>query len=344
MKKIRVAVNGYGVIGRRIADAICKQPDMILSGISDVAADWRIQVAAAKGYKIHGSTPSAKERMRDAGITTAGLLTDLLDGSDIVIDCSPGSVGASNLSHYQEKKVKFIFQGGEAHSLTGHSFVAESNYESAFNRQSTRVVSCNTTSIIRTVGRLNQRGLVTKARGTLLRRATDPMDSHKNAILNTVVPEAHIPSHQGADAQSVDPSLDVFTVAVKIPETLGHVHFWSIELRKKISKDDVLETLTASPRVCSVKIEDGFSGINSIKELMADTGRPRADMYEVMLWSDLVKVQGNELFLAYMVDNQAIVIPETVDAIRALCATKGAEESIALTNQALSIKGTFLPS
>ena len=29
-------------------------------------------------------------------------------------------------------------------------------------------------------------------------------------------------------------------------------------------------------------------------------------------------VQGDEVFYAYMVDNQAIVIPETIDAIRAL--------------------------
>ena len=44
-------------------------------------------------------------------------------------------------------------------------------------------------------------------------------------------------------------------------------------------------------------------------------------------------VQGDELFYAYMVDNQAIVIPETADAIRALTGiVKNANESIAKTN------------
>jgi glyceraldehyde-3-phosphate dehydrogenase (NAD(P)) len=38
-RKVRVAVNGYGVIGKRVADAIALQRDMALVGISDVAAD-----------------------------------------------------------------------------------------------------------------------------------------------------------------------------------------------------------------------------------------------------------------------------------------------------------------
>jgi glyceraldehyde-3-phosphate dehydrogenase (NAD(P)) len=49
------------------------------------------------------------------------------------------------------------------------------------------------------------------------------------------------------------------------------------------------------------------------------------------------RVQGDELFYAYM-DNQAIVIPETIDAIRALAGTvKAASESIVRTNVALGI-------
>ena len=43
MRKIRVAVNGYGVIGKRIADAVALQDDMELVGIADVVTDWRIE-------------------------------------------------------------------------------------------------------------------------------------------------------------------------------------------------------------------------------------------------------------------------------------------------------------
>jgi len=43
MTKIRVAVNGYGVIGKRIADAVALQDDIELIGIADVITDWRIR-------------------------------------------------------------------------------------------------------------------------------------------------------------------------------------------------------------------------------------------------------------------------------------------------------------
>lgn len=99
--------------------------------------------------------------------------------------------------------------------MTGHSFVAEASYSSALNRDSTRVVSCNTTSIVRTLTALKHAGLLRRARGTLLRRAMDPWESHLGGIMNTLVPEPEIPSHQGPDAQSVDPDLDVITMAVK---------------------------------------------------------------------------------------------------------------------------------
>ncbi len=38
-KKVLVAVNGYGVIGKRVAEAITLQHDMELVGISDAATD-----------------------------------------------------------------------------------------------------------------------------------------------------------------------------------------------------------------------------------------------------------------------------------------------------------------
>jgi glyceraldehyde-3-phosphate dehydrogenase (NAD(P)) len=71
---------------------------------------------------------------------------------------------------------------------------------------------------------------------------------------------------------------------------------------------------------------------------MADLGRPHDNLYEVALWADMLQVKGDELFYAYMVDNQAIVIPETIDAIRALSdSVSEANESITRTNAALSV-------
>ena len=335
---IRVAVNGYGVIGKRVADAVAQQVDMQVVGVADVVADWRPRVAQDRGFPLFGATPETAQTMRSAGLQVTGTLEQLLAKADVVVDCTPKRIAARNVDIYRRLGLKFIVQGGEKHSVTGHSFVAEANYASALGRDATRVVSCNTTSVVRTLGTLQRAGLLRKARGTLLRRATDPWESHEGGIMNTLVPEPEIPSHQGPDAQTVDPGLDVVTMAVKVPETLAHLHYWSVEMTRAASKEEVLAAFRASSRIALIRYAHGLPALNAVKELMADAGRPRGDLYEVALWQDMLKVQGTELFYAYMVDNQAIVVPETVDAIRALtrAETEG-KASIARTDAAMGI-------
>ena len=335
---IRVALNGYGVIGKRVADAVTSQDDMKLVGVADVATDWRLKVAQRKGYRLFASTAEAAAPMRTAGLNISGTLDDLLPESDVVVDCTPKHIGAANAGRYNRHKVKFIVQGGEKHEVTGHSFVAEASYEAAIGRASTRVVSCNTTSVVRTLTALKRAGLLKRARGTLLRRATDPWESHIGGIMNTLVPEDKIPSHQGPDAQTVDPDLDVVTMAVKVPETLAHLHFWAVQLTREATRDELLAAFRTSSRIALIRMGDGLGAINTVKELMADIGRPRDNLYEVALWEDLLAVRGDEAFYAYMVDNQAIVIPETIDAIRALSGReKDSNVSINKTNASLGI-------
>jgi glyceraldehyde-3-phosphate dehydrogenase (NAD(P)) len=338
---VRVAVNGYGVIGKRVADAVASQPDMTLAGVADIAADWRPRIAMQRGMPVFAAAAEAMEAMRNAGVDVAGTLDDLLAKADVVVDCTPKKVAARNVALYRQHGLKFIVEGGEKHAVTGHSFVAECNYASALGRDATRVVSCNTTSVVRTLTALKRAGLLRKARGTLLRRATDPWESHAGGIMNTLVPEAEIPSHQGPDAQSVDPGLDVVTMAVKVPETLAHLHYWVVSMTRAAAKEEVLAALRASSRIRLIRYADGLPALNAVKEMMSDAGRSRADLYEVALWEDMLEVRGDELFYAYMVDNQAIVIPETIDAIRALSGReRAAEASIARTNAALGI-GTW---
>ena len=337
-KKIRVGVNGFGVIGKRVAAAVARQEDMSLAGVSDVVTDWRASTALRNGFRLFGATAEYAGAMRAAGLDVTGTLDELLGQADVVVDCTPKRIAAKNIDIYRRRGLKFIVQGGEKHEATGHSFVAESNYASALDREATRVVSCNTTSIVRTLTALKRAGLLQRARGTLLRRATDPWESHESGIMNTLVPEPEIPSHQGPDAQSVDPDLDVVTMAVKVPETLAHLHYWSVQMTRRASKDEVLDAFRTSSRIGLINTSDGLVALNTVKELMADRGRPHDNLYEVALWADMLRVQGDELFYAYMVDNQAIVIPETIDAIRALTGTvKDSRESIARTDAALGI-------
>ena len=336
--KIRVCVNGYGVIGKRVADAVREQEDMALVGVADVTTDWRTKVLQAKEILLFAGTREALQAFEAAGIPTAGGLDELLRQVDVVVDCTPKKVAALNVPVYRAMKLKFVLQGGEKHEITGHSFVAEANYDTAVGRDSTRVVSCNTTATVRTLSALKRAGLLQSARGTLLRRATDPWESHEGGIMNTLLPEREIPSHQGPDAQTVDSGLDVITMAVKVPETIGHMHYWTVRMTRPSDKEEVLNAFQTSSRIMLMNAELGLDGLNSVKELMLDKGRSRGDLYEVALWSDMLEVRADELFYGYMVDNQAIVIPETIDALRAITGLESSGmRSIHLTDTALGV-------
>jgi glyceraldehyde-3-phosphate dehydrogenase (NAD(P)) len=341
--KIRVAVNGYGVIGKRVADAVRLQPDMALIGIGDIVSDYRIKAAAVLDLPIYASLPEKVDEMKTSGIPVVGTLDDLLAQTDVVVDCTPKGIGAKNLERYQAVGVKAVYQGGEKHGLTGHSFVAQANYETTLGRDATRVVSCNTTSTVRTLAALRDADLLKKARGVLVRRATDPWESDHGGIMNTVVPEPHIPSHQGPDAQTVVPELDVVTIAAKAAHTQTHNHYWVVELSREASREEVLEAFGTAPRIAFIRVSDGIVALNSTIELMKDLGRPRGDMWEVAVWEDVLTVTGNEAYYTYQVYNEAIVIPENIDAIRALVGkVADGRESIRITDETLGTRRDFL--
>src|SRR5690625_2881504 len=135
MKKIKVAVNGYGGIGKRIAEAIGLQDDMEVIGIGDVAADWRIKVAAQR-YSVLANTEDGRRAMDKEKIPVDGNLDDLLDGADVDVDCDTKNIDAQNDEKYRQAGVQHLVQGGETHETTGQSFNAESNYDAAVGRDS----------------------------------------------------------------------------------------------------------------------------------------------------------------------------------------------------------------
>ncbi|MEM3132305.1 MAG: type II glyceraldehyde-3-phosphate dehydrogenase, partial [Sulfolobales archaeon] len=274
---VSVIVNGYGVIGKRVADAVLHQPDMRLVGVADVVADWRVKLAAYKGLSVYASTADRATDMVKKGLKLSGVLEELLRSGavDVVVDCTPAKVGARNRDLYEKYGVKAVFQGGEKHEVAGVSFVAQRNYGEALGRRFVRVVSCNTTAICRVVGGIHEKIGVKKARVVVFRRAVDVWESSRTGIMNTVVPELQVPSHHGPDAQTVIKDLDIVTMAAKGSHNLYHLHMAMVELRSRVTLEDVLRVIEEEPRVLFVSGEDGVDGLNAIFELSRDLGRPR---------------------------------------------------------------------
>lgn len=113
--RVRVGVNGYGVIGKRVAAAVAQQPDMLLAGVSDVVTDWRAHMAIRNGFRLFGATSEQAKTMRDAALDVTGTLDDLLGDVDVIVDCTPKRIATKNVETYRHRGIKFILQGGEKH-------------------------------------------------------------------------------------------------------------------------------------------------------------------------------------------------------------------------------------
>jgi len=335
---IRVGVIGYGTIGKRVADAVAKQTDMKLVGVLKLTPDYEAEVAVEKGYPLY-TLPDRVEAFKQAGIRVDGTIEDLINNADVIVDASPEDVGAENKSKYYAPNNKpAIFQGGEEADVADVSFNALWNYEEASGKRYIRVVSCNTTGILRILSALRLNGIgIRRVRVFIARRGADPKE-HKRGPINDVVPNpASVPSHHGPDAKTVMPDVDIVSMAIAIPVTIMHLHMMWIELSDSYSRDKILDALDATPRIRLVDTKRGYVSLAQIIEWARDVGRHRSDHPEVAVFRDSVTVLGNELYLMYGVHQESIVTPENVDAIRAMFSLKPKWESIKATDESLGL-------
>lgn len=331
---IRVAINGYGTIGKRVADAVALQEDMKVVGVTKTKPDFEARLAKKK-FNLYVAKAENAGLFEKLGIEISGTLEDLIKRADIIVDCSPDKVGAENKKIYESFNIRAVFQGGEKKDVAEVSFNSLANYSEAIGKKYVRVVSCNTTALTRTIYKLKTNFKIGRIRATILRRVADPKED-KKGLTNAIMPDPIVlPSHHAKDVKTVLPDVDIVTSAFKLPTTLMHVHFLAIELKEKVAREDVISALEKEPRIMLVSAEDGFTSTAKIIEFAREV-RMRYDLYENIVWLESIAIDGNDLFLTQAVHQEAIVIPENVDAIRAIFGVEK-ERSIEKTNKSLGI-------
>ena len=176
MDKIKVGVAGYGTIGQRLADGVALQKDMELVGVADLAPTLAVRALYEKGmpYSLYLVDGARKEAFDELGIPVAGTFAELVDSVDIMLDSSPGGIGAKNKELYEKKGVKAIFKGGEKNSVADVFFHGYANYEKGLGKDYLKLTSCNTTGLIRAVDCLDRSYGVEKVAITIIRRVADP--------------------------------------------------------------------------------------------------------------------------------------------------------------------------
>ncbi len=337
---VRVLVNGIGVIGKRVAHAVKLQDDMELVGIADAFPTSTLRTVLSEEGPLYG-TPlyaSSEEFLENfKGMYVEGVLEDLLrsGGVDVVVDATPAGIDRQNKPLYEKHGVRAIFQGGAKADIADVSFNSLTNYDAARGKQFVRVVSCNTTSLARTLFAVMKKTPLKNVFASLVRRAVDPVNTRKGPI-NAIEPVLEVPSHHGPDLQTVLP-VNIQTMAVKVPTTLMHVHMVRAETGVPVTREDILESFEKTPRIRTYSGDRGFRSTAEIIESSRDLLHPRYDHPEVAVWEDTVKVEGSVLYWMHAVHSESIVIPENIDAIRAMFEMASRDESIARTNSSLGI-------
>ena len=339
MGKVRVAVAGYGTIGTRLADGAVRQGDMEFVGVADIAPTLAVRALAESGmpYKLFLVDMARKPEFDRLGIPVAGSFEDMLSQVDVVLDSAPGGIGAKNKVLYEKHGVKAIFQGGEKDEIADVFFHGYANYEKGLGQRFLKLTSCNTTGLIRAVDAIDRVVGVERIAITIIRRVADPGDLHRGLV--DLLRVDKVPSHQAVDLMHIMPHVQATGLLVHTPVTHGHIINIVLTPKKSISVASVLDTFRAHPRMRVVRIADGFESNTSFFKYARDLGNKRGDMYEIGIWEECVALSGNDVMFAINIPQEAVTIPETIDAVRACMRMQTDRlEAVGLTNKYLGLK------
>ena len=339
MTRVRVGVVGYGTIGQRLADGVVPQQDMELAGIVDVAPTLALRALHESGmpYDLYLVDPARKAEFDAIGMHVSGTLEDLLDQVDVALDATPAGVGAKNKALYSKHAVKAVFQAGEKDEIANVFFHGYANYEKGVGQRFLKLTSCNTTGLVRAVDVIDREVGVEKVAITIVRRVADPGDTHRGLV--DMLKVEPVPNHQAVDLMTIMPHVDATGFLVHTPVTHGHIISVLATPRKSISKEGLLELFRAHPRIRVVRIADGFDSNTALFKYARDLGNKRGDMYEIAVWEECIGFSGRDILFAINIPQEAVTIPETVDAIRA-CTSMQTDrlEAVGLTNEYLGLK------
>ena len=332
IERVNVSVNGYGTIGKRVAEAISKHSKLKLVGISKYTPDQDAKLANAHGLNVFVPKDAVKS-FESKGIAVHGSVDGMINESDIVVDASADGKGMQNRqSAYQPKNKNAIFQGGEDETVADVSFNARSNFEKANKKQFIRVVSCNTTAYCRLIKPLIENYKIKYINAILIRRGADLSDA-KGSALNAVEWKAH--SHHAHDVQTVLGDIPMTSIAFKIPHTHSHINSMGIMFENGMpTKGDLIDLYSKESRVAVLK---NVTTSAQIVEAARDLELPRNDTYAVSLLANTIEINDGGVFFSFSVPQESIVVPENIDAIVSQSGIMSKDESMKFTDGLIGI-------
>jgi glyceraldehyde-3-phosphate dehydrogenase (NAD(P)) len=288
-------------------------------------------------YDFYLAVPENRAAVEAVGVKVSGTLEDLVEKCDVILDATSAGVGQKNKAIYAQYGKKAIFQGGESTDVADVFFHGYANYEKGLGKQFLKLTSCNTTGLIRAVDCVDRAVGVDNVMITIIRRVADPGDYHRG--LTNALKVDKVPSHQASDLMLIMPHIKATGVLVHTPVTHGHIISTNIKPKKPVTREEVIEMFNEHPRIRVVRIKDGFQGNAAMFRYARDLGNPRGDMYEIAVFEETVAIFEGHIIFAFNVPQEAVVIPETMDGVRAVMEMQTDRlEAVGETNKYLNLR------
>ena len=307
---VKVFINGYGNIGKRLASAFSHDKEIQFVGIGKYSIDDRVDEAFAKKFAVY--VPEQKiSDFRQKGYDISGTISDAVKESDLVIDAAKDGFGYTNkVNFYIPMNKSAIFQGGE--DRTGGKKVADIihnsriNYDQAANQKYVIQGSCNVSGMGRIMQPMIEKfgDKIQRYDVTLIRRWADLEDTKD--VKDSIEWDKN-PHHQD-DVKSFLPSVKLYVEAYKVPSRMMHLHQMTIRFKNKIPYFDSLSDIYHEE--FGVAVLDKAKGTADIRLKARELGFEHDDTNMVHIHEETMRKSDDTLKILYSDDQTGIVIPE----------------------------------
>ena len=307
---VKVFINGYGNIGRRIATAFSQDKEIQFIGVGKYSVDDRVKDAVDRNFPLYVPA-NMVSKFKEKGFPVSGNISNAIMESDIVIDAAKDGYGYDNkVNLYEPLNKAAIFQGGEDN--TGVKKVADVihnsrvNYKDMFKKKYVIQGSCNVSGMGRILQPMIEKygSEIERYDVTLIRRSADLEDLKE--VKDSIEWDKN-PHHQD-DVKSFLPTVNLYVEAYKVPSRMMHLH--QMTVRFKSAAPDKESFLDTYEKEFGVAILSNARGTGDIRKKAIDLGFEHGDTNMVHIHSDTIRTQDDTLKLLYSDDQTGMVIPE----------------------------------
>jgi len=307
---VRVFINGYGNIGRRLASAFSHDKEIQFVGIGKYSIDSKVDEAFSKKFPVYVPDEKVPE-FKEKGYDISGTISDAINKSDLVLDAAKDGLGYSNkVNFYIPLNKPAIFQGGE--DRTGEKKVADIihnsrvNFDKVTNQKYVIQGSCNVSGMGRIMQPMIEKfgDKIQRYDVTLIRRWADLED--KKEVKDTIEWDKN-PHHQD-DVKSFLPSVKLYVEAYKVPSRMMHLHQMTIRFKDKVPYFDSMSEIYKEE--FGVAVLARANGTADIRLKARELGFEHDDTNMVHIHEETMRKSEDTLKILYSDDQTGIVIPE----------------------------------